>query len=91
MEEPQLTIEELLARYIMGKMSLPALPSLAIEAIENKYESESMFIVAGMRSTDNSFELKEYLNRALEELQINIRDKTLAAKLLANYTVNEIL
>ena len=91
MEEPRLTIEELLASYVLGKISLPALPSLAIEAIENKYESESMYIVAGMNSTDSYFELKEYFDRALDELQVNIRDKTLAAKLIVNYIVNEIL
>ncbi len=64
-------IEEL-ANYKLGYILSSDLPWIAIKAIEEWYESESLYILAWLKSWDNAFEIEEYLNKSLSELKITL-------------------
>jgi len=82
--------EESISKYIIGKVEISEIPKIAVKGVEEGYESESLFILAGMNENDNPFELKNYLELSLEELGIGPKSRFEAAKYLTDYYVNKI-
>lgn len=84
-----MTIEESIAKLNLGEMSISQFPAIAMIQLENGVESESLIILAGMSEKDNSFEIKEYLNKVIDELQVKEYKSNSAAFVLANFYVQE--
>jgi len=84
-----MTLEVSIAKFNLGEMSITQFPKIAMEQIENGIESESLIILAGMGEKDSAFEIKEYLDAAIDELNITIYKSNEAAYILANYYVQE--
>ncbi len=59
---------EKVAAYSLGLFDPKDLPDMAITAMEEGYESESLHILAGMNASDNPFELHDYFQKALSAL-----------------------
>lgn len=84
-----MTIEESIAKFNLGEVSLSQFPAIAMNQLENGIESESLIILAGMSEKDNPFEIKEYLNKVIDELHVNVYESNDAAFVLANFYVQE--
>ncbi len=84
-----MTLEESVAKFNLGYLSMSQFPKIAMQQLENGVESESLIILAGMSDEDNSFEIKEYLDCAIAELNIERYEGNDAAFVLANYYVQE--
>lgn len=78
-----------MAKFKLGGLSLSQFPEIALKLLENGIESESLIILAGMSKQDNSFEIKEYLDRTIDELGVDIYEFNEAAFILANYYLKE--
>jgi len=74
-----LNFKQHIAKYVTGHLTTSQLPELAILGIEEGYESESLFILAGMSKNDNGFEIQEYFKKALAELNLELPDRRNAA------------
>ena len=85
-----MSFEESISEYIIGQKGISAIPKIAVKGIEEGYESESLFILAGMNRNDNPFEVKHYLELSLEELGIGLKSRFEAAKHLTDLYLNEI-
>ena len=83
-----MTIKESIAKLQLGEITLREFPKIALKAIESGIESKSLLILAGMKSTDNEFEIKEYLDNVIDELSITIQESLGSAYILANSYVN---
>ncbi|MCG8332173.1 MAG: hypothetical protein MI974_31095 [Chitinophagales bacterium] len=91
MESKDLNIKELISKYVLGHLNFDKLTYLAVVALQNNYDSESMRIVAGMNLDDNTFEKKEYFEKALVELRLTFTNKIDSANIIFNYYINKIL
>ncbi|WP_245986545.1 hypothetical protein [Marinoscillum furvescens] len=59
--------------------------------MNEQLESESLVILAGMNEQDNSFELDQYFQQMLSELQIKLPTKMEAANILLNYFMTQMV
>lgn len=59
-----------MSHYKLWHIWLSDLPQVAIEAIEEWYESQALYILAWFSSWQNSFEIEDYFNKSLIELNI---------------------
>ncbi len=84
-----MTIEESIAKLNLGELSISQFPKIAMEQLKKGIESDSLIILGGMNETDNPFEIKEYLDNVIDELNISIHKSNDAAFILANYYVQE--
>jgi len=82
---------EKLANYSLGNCSRTSFPDIAMTALNENFESDSIIILAGMTDKDNTFELEQYFKKSLEELNILLPDKLKSAKILLLYYLREIL
>ena len=82
---------EKIANYRLGNISRSQFPDIAMTALNENIESDSILILAGMSDRDNTFELEQYFNKSLEELNISLPDKLISAKILIRYYLNEII
>ena len=64
-------IEEL-ASYKLWYLLSSELPQLSIKAIEEWYESESLYILAWLNLSESPFEIEDYFKKSLLELNINL-------------------
>src|SRR5690606_23734380 len=74
-----------------GNWTTSDLPKLGLAGLQQGLDSESLVILAGLSDKDNSFEIKQYFDKTLEELQINLPDKRTAAIELAVFYAQEIV
>ncbi len=80
---------EKLASYRLWYLLSTDLPSLAIQWIEEWYKSESLYTLAWLKAWNNKFELVEYLNKTLVELNIkSLSNEEFFHILLKYYLVN---
>jgi hypothetical protein len=86
-----LNFKQQIAKYVTGHITTSQLPELAIMGIEDGYESESLFILAGMSNGDNGFEIQEYFKKTLAELNLELPDKRNAALQYITGIVQDIL
>jgi hypothetical protein len=82
---------EKLANYNLGNYSWKDLPGIALTALEENIESDSMTILAGMSDKDNSFELEQYFVTALKEVDISVPSKLISAKILIRYHLRKMV
>ena len=82
---------ETISNYVLENYSVKELPNIAMKALNENIESESIYILAGMDEKDNSFEILQYFNHSLDELQINLPSKAVAAKILTKYYLIKIV
>lgn len=80
-----MNFQQKLSDFVLGNRTISQHPDIAITAINEQRDSESLVILAGMNEQDNSFELEQYFQQALSELQIELPTKMEAAKMLINY------
>jgi hypothetical protein len=82
---------ERISNYVLGNLTTKDLPKIGEIALLENLESESIFILAGMNKNDNSFQILEYFNKSLKELNINPPNKIEASKILIKYYLNQII
>ncbi len=86
-----MTFQENLANYSLGNYSVSKLPEIALEAIKEGNESDSLLILAGMSRDDNSFQILEYFQRSLKELNIEMLDKMKSAEILLLFYLKKMI
>ena len=79
-----------ISNYFIGNIPPQNLPDLAIKAIQEGYDSESLIILAGMNEKDDSGELDQYFKDALSELDIPQKNDH-SVKQLIEYSLRDIL
>ncbi len=82
---------EHISTYILGNLTIKDLPEIGLIALNENMESESIYILAGMNQNDNPFEILQYFDKALQELNILLPSKIEAAKNLTKYYLKEII
>lgn len=85
------TFKENIANLVLENVSVSALPKIALTALEDGIESESLLILAGMKENDNAFETEEFYKLALDELNILIPGKLDAGKTLLTFYLENIV
>lgn len=79
-----MTIEESIAKMNLGELAISQIPVIALDWLKSGKQSESLVILAGMNENDNYFEIKQYLDKALDELGVKSHFDLEAAYILAN-------
>lgn len=82
---------EKIADYCLGNLQENHFPEIAITALNEGIESESLYILAGMSESDNVFELQHYFDKCLNELGLIIPDKYTSAQLLLSYYLTKMI
>lgn len=82
---------ESVSNYILENLAVKDLPKISIIALSENIKSESIYILAGMSENDNSFEILQYFNNSLDELNIKLPSKIESAKILTKYYLTEIV
>ena len=62
-----------------GNATTSQLPDIAIIGLEEGLDSPSLRILAGLNRNENPFQVEEYFNKTLHELNIKLPDKRQAA------------
>ena len=82
---------ESISNFILENLTTKDLPKIAMIALNENIESESIYILAGMNEKDNSFEIKQYFEKSLSELNIKLPSKIEASKILTRYYLKQIV
>lgn len=64
-----------LSAYSLGIITDKDLPDLAMNGLEEGFDSESLRILAGHNSEDNAFVLKDYFTKTLKELKLTLKER----------------
>ncbi len=86
-----MTFNEKIADYVLGNRTRTQYPNIALSALEEDLESESLLIICGMTEEDNSYELEQYFNNMLGELEVQLPTKLEAANTLISYYLNKMI
>jgi hypothetical protein len=86
-----MNFKEKIANYCLGNLQRNHLPSIALTALEEGIESESLLILASMSDRDNVFELQQYFDSSINELELVLPDKYTSAQILLSYYINEMI
>jgi len=76
---------------VTGNLTTSQLPKIAVLGLEEGLESDSLLILCSLNENDNSFEINEYFEKAIEELNIELPEKRQAAIIYAKGIVDDIL
>jgi len=85
-----MNFKQLISSYILGNLTTSALPKIGLTGLMSGLDSESLVILAGLSEKDNPFEIKAYFLKALDELDIELPDETIAAMDIITYYANMI-
>lgn len=80
-----MNFQQKLADFVLGNRTISQHPDIALTGLNEQMESESLVILAGMNDQDNTFELEQYFEQMLSELQIELQTKMEAANILLNF------
>jgi len=80
-----MNFQQKLADFVLSNRTTSQHPDIALTGVNQQLDSESMIILAGMNQQDNSFELQQYFEQMLTELQIDLPSKIEAARILIDY------
>lgn len=80
-----------IANYVLGNLSSSEFPELARTGMEEGMESNALSILAGMNSNDNIFELRQYFQEMVRELNITFPDKLNSARILIKHYLSEMI
>lgn len=86
-----MNFREKIAYYCLGNYNRSHFPNFAQTAIEEGFESESILILASMSDRENVFELQQYFDASLRELNISLPSKYLSAQILLIYYLNTMI
>ena len=75
----QLTFRNNIAQFVTENINLRSIPDVALQAIEEGFDSPSLLILAGLLKNENEFLIDRYFKDALQELSIELPDKRQAA------------
>ena len=82
---------EKLAYYVVKGQPTSELPILALQGLEDGYESNTLILLSGMPSNESPFVIDEYFQKMLIELGLNFFDKQKAAFFLIQSAVKKIV
>lgn len=85
-----MNFNQLIAKYVTGNLTTSQLPEIALIGLQEGLESDSMLILAGLSYNDNPFEIQEYFQKSLIELNIVFPVKRQAAIIYAIGLIEEI-
>jgi hypothetical protein len=85
-----LNFNQQIAKYVTGNLTTSQLPEIAIEGLQEGLDSDSLLILAGLSKNDNPFEIQEYFEKSLKELNIKLPEKRQAAIIYAIGLIEEI-
>jgi len=88
---PTMTLVQKLSAYTLGMLSDKDLPDIALTGLDEGYDSPSLRILAGYRSSDNPFQLKDYFEKALMELGIAERNQRDSLIEIIKYYADQIV
>lgn len=80
-----MNFEQKIANFRLGNLEAGQFPDIAITAINEGLSSESLFILAGMNDRDNTFELRQYFNQSIIELEVILPNLIDSAYILMKY------
>lgn len=87
----KMNFKEKLAEYQLKQIQKSELPAIAALAIEEGYESDSLFILAGLNSQDDPKEIVRYFTKSLNELKIKLPNTLNARSTLLEYFLEGII
>lgn len=87
----KLTFKEKIAKYIIGVYSYSHLPEIALTALKEGYESESLLILAGMTDKDTTYERQMYFENGIEEIYYNYPNKKEAGFILLKFYLEQMV
>jgi hypothetical protein len=82
---------QLIAKYVSGNLTSSQLPTIGIKGLEERIDSPSLIILAGLNKNENPSEVNYYFNQALRELEIELPNRRQAAIEYALAIVDEII
>ncbi len=80
-----------LALYVVKGQPSSVLPNIAMQGLEDGYESPSLILLAGFAADENPFVIDEYLKKVLEELNVDLTETNQAAFFLVKSIAKKIL
>ncbi len=80
-----MNFREKLAYYTLWYLSIADIPEVAILWIEEWYESDNLNILAWISANNNSFEVQEYLDKSMKDLNILFPSNKNAFNILLEY------
>lgn len=86
-----MNFKQLLAKYVTGNITAEQLPELAVVALEEGFQSPSLYILVGLSKHESPYLIDHYFKLTLEELNIILTDKREGAIEYALTIVDEIL
>jgi len=86
-----MTFKEKVARYIIGLYSYSHMPEIALTALEEGIESESLLILAGMNDKDPTYERQKYFDNGIEEINFTYPNKKEAGFILLKYNLEQMV
>lgn len=79
-----------LAAYVLRHLSEKDLSDIAMTALSEGIDSDSIRILAGMNSSDNTFELRMYFETALIENNLILPDEKKALEIYITFVIQKI-
>ena len=86
-----MTFSQKISAYTLGFLFDKDLPDIAMTGLEEGRDSESLRILAGHNTTDNSFLLNEYFIKVLQELRLVVKDRKESLKDVISYYATNIV
>ncbi|MBP6532329.1 MAG: hypothetical protein KA285_03545 [Bacteroidia bacterium] len=87
-----MTFKQQIAKYVTGNITTDQLPDLVgVTALEEGLDSPSLCILAGLSKKESPHQIDYYFKKTLEELNIQLPDRRMAAIEYALGIVDEIL
>lgn len=83
--------KEKICKYVLGEYSYSHLPQLALDALVEGYESESLYILAGMSDNDPTYERQKYFEKALAEISFTLPNKMESANILLDHYLEQMI
>lgn len=86
-----MTFQQKLSAYVVGHLTAKDLPGMALTALEEGYDSESLVILAGYDEADNAFVMEDYFKKTLNELGLQLKEDKVALIDVLKYYAQEIV
>jgi hypothetical protein len=86
-----MSFEIKVAKFVLGTYQHHHLPEIAIAALREKIESESLLILAGMTDADPSYERQRYFEAGLEEINYTCPSRKEAGFILLKHYLKEMI
>jgi len=86
-----MNLRQQIAKYVTGNTTTDKLPELGVSGLEEGLDSPNLRILAGLSKNESPFQIEHYFGLAIEELDLELPDKRVAAIEYALALVDEIL